>query len=467
LFAQETGSASAARAQRLREIVLADDAIERLADVVIGTGVPGPVLIVQDETPITRAGALIKPLVASVFTAADCATRVIQLHHDDELHTTPDQIALVREALIENLTVIALGSGTIADIAKHAVMGFESEHPMSPLRLVIVQTANSVCAFTSSLAVVTTDGVKRTLPSRLADMLVIDTRLLADAPLAYTRGGIGDASVAAVSFADYRLSYLLGFTAWEPLSFELMEFPRSRFLGGFPTLGHRDAAGMSALALDLAATGLSMTVAGESAPVSGLEHVTSHTLDMAAAYHGRPVGNHGSQCALASILSLIAWQKLLTEVDLSQLDPATIDPAAEQAKVEAAFGRIDDDGRAWRECWADYTAKILAWQARRDDILAFVDQWPAHRADLQRFTTQPEVYVAALAASGHPLRFEDIPTGLDESQARWAFTNARLMRQRTSVADLLGFAGYWTEEFISAVFDTYHDLIPVKQRSFQ
>jgi glycerol-1-phosphate dehydrogenase [NAD(P)+] len=443
----------------LREIVLVDDAIDRLVDIVFGAGPRGPVLIVQDETVITRHGAPVKPVVAAAFVAAGSPTRVVQLHDDVELHTTPDHIATVRAALTEGLTVIALGSGTVTDITKHAVHGFETAYPDSPLRLFVVQTANSVCAFTSSLAVVTIDGVKRTLPSRLADALILDTQILAEAPPEYTDGGVGDASVAAVSFADYRLSHLLGFTRWEPLAFELMEFSRQRFLAGFPTLGQRDAEGMSALALDLAATGLCMTVAGESAPVSGLEHVTSHTLDMAAAYYGRPVGNHGSQCALASILSLIAWQKLLTEADLSGLDPATIDVTAEQAKVEAAFGHIDKDGLAWRECWSDYAAKIHAWQAGRDQILAFVRQWPQHRGDLGRFTAEPEAYVAALAATGHPLRFADIPTGLDETQARWAFTNARLMRQRTSVADLLGFAGYWTEEFIAAVFDTYHDLI--------
>ncbi|MDR0416384.1 MAG: hypothetical protein LBH76_03530, partial [Propionibacteriaceae bacterium] len=69
----------------------------------------------------------------------------------------------------------------------------------------------------------------------------------------------------------------------------------------------------------------------------------------------------------------------------------------------------------------------------------------------------------ALAAAGHPLRFEEIPTGLDEDQARWAFANARLMRKRTSVADLLGFAGLWTEDFVDDVFETYRQLVAAYQ----
>lgn len=446
------------RSLNLIEIVLAEDAITFLPTIVLEGTVSATVVIVQDETDIRRAGASLKPLVARALVAAGCDTRVVTLHDNTELHTRPTHIATVKAALAPGVRVVSLGSGTITDITKHAVFEFETEHPGDRLRLFAVQTANSVVAYTSNQAVITFDKVKRTLPSRLPDVLVLDTRILADCPSEYTLGGIGDAFVVASSFADYRLVSLLGLGRWEPLSWPLMEHPLEQFLARDPVLADRSEAGMGVLALDLAACGLSLSLAGESAPVSGLEHVTSHTLDMSAEHFHRPIGNHGSQCGLATIFTLIAYDRLLALPEL-MLDIDAIDEAAEQDRVRSAFGHLDEDGTAWQECWRDFAAKIRSWRDNRQAIGGFARNWLQHREDLRRFVAGPEAFVAALAATGHPLRFEEIPTGLTEAQARWAFTNSRLMRKRTSVADVLGFAGLWTPELIDDIFSTYHQLI--------
>ena len=59
---------------------------------------------------------------------------------------------------------------------------------------------------------------------------------------------------------------------------------------------------------------------------------------------------------------------------------------------------------------------------------------------------------------GHPLYFEDVPPGIAEAQARWAFSYARMMRKRLSVADVLYFFGFWNDEFVDSVFTQFHDL---------
>jgi glycerol-1-phosphate dehydrogenase [NAD(P)+] len=77
---------------------------------------------------------------------------------------------------------------------------------------VIVQTANSVNAFSDDMAVLLVRGVKRTLPSRWPDALIVDLQVLADAPPApqsrrrrRTRrdvDGSADWRLAAASGAD-------------------------------------------------------------------------------------------------------------------------------------------------------------------------------------------------------------------------------------------------------------------------
>ncbi|MFV0406232.1 MAG: iron-containing alcohol dehydrogenase [Propioniciclava sp.] len=456
-YAAATAMSGRDRSLRLAEIRLGPQALDDCVDVALAES-RSRVVLVQDETPVHRSGHLVKPLIRARFSRSGADIAQVVLTGPGEVHTTTEQITTVQRQLRSGDVVVALGSGTIADITKHAVHAFETAHPGVQLRLVVIQTANSVCAYTSGLAVVTTDGVKRTLPSRLPDVLVLDTQLLAEAPEVYTLGGIGDASVAAGSFADYRLVHLLGLGPWEPLSWELMQPSRTRLLGQHPVLADRGDAGTGTLGIDLAACGLAMTWAGDSAPLSGLEHVTSHMLDMAAPADRRPVGNHGSQCALATILTLIAYRKLLDQ-DRLVLESGPVDDLAERERVYRTFARIDDTGKAARECWADYRLKLTAWQQHQSEVQAFADAWSDHRAELSAYVADPAQFVAGLAAAGHPLRFDAIPTGLDEDMVRWAFGGARLMRKRTNVADLLSSAGLWTEDFLDDVFADYRSLL--------
>src|SRR5690349_4666064 len=77
-----------------------------------------------------------------------------------------DNVARGRAAIGGQPTaVVALGSGSVCDVAKHTCYLAEREDNTSTT-LVLVPTAASVTAFTSSLAVLLVDGVKRTRPSR-------------------------------------------------------------------------------------------------------------------------------------------------------------------------------------------------------------------------------------------------------------------------------------------------------------
>jgi glycerol-1-phosphate dehydrogenase [NAD(P)+] len=419
------------------------------------------VLIVCDETEILRNGT---PLKTSVFAALENVGvdyQVLVLTTDTELHTTPAEIGRVKELIKPRMDVISLGSGTVADITKHAVFEYETEAG-EKLDLTVVQTANSVCAFTSGLAVITAEGVKRTVPSRLPDNLVLDTTVLAQAPRAYTLGGIGDSSVAASSIADYRLANMLQVGGWDPVAWKVVEEGRNRFLSKDAALADPGIVGATRLALDLSACGLAMTFAGESAPLSGLEHVTSHMLDLSANHFGRAVGNHGSQCGLATVLVLIAFEHLIEKVDVSSIDLAgmmdRLDERQELDSVKAAFNPIDPSGAVWRECWSDYKTKLDAWTSNTEALKAFQKSWVKNRTELQSYLTSPEQFMSSLAATGHSLFFEDVFPGIPEEEARWAFSNARLMRKRISVADVLYFFGAWDDEFIDSVFARFHSI---------
>jgi hypothetical protein len=196
----------------IREIVVRSNALAGLPDLLSRLDAPRRVLLLQDGQPYTRGGASLKPLVYDLLAGAGWAVATLTLPPSAEGTVLADleNVDIVRAAIGgQPTTVVALGSGTICDIAKHACFLAEGEDD-TQTTLVLVPTAASVTAFTSSLAVLLVDGVKRTRPSRFPDAVLCDLETLADAPAAMTRAGLGDCVARFISYGDWYLAHHLG-----------------------------------------------------------------------------------------------------------------------------------------------------------------------------------------------------------------------------------------------------------------
>jgi glycerol-1-phosphate dehydrogenase [NAD(P)+] len=456
--ALDPGDASALAG--LRVVAAGPDALEELPSILEGLRSGGAaVLVTQDRRPFARDGADLKPLVAERLRAAGHQVEVLELG-DASGHMESDfaEVDKVLPHLGGGRAVVALGSGKLCDVTKHACHLHATEHG-EQLPLVVVQTANSVIAFGSGMATITKDGVKRTWPSRLPDALVLDGRVLRDAPSDYTLGGIGDLAVIGVSFGDWRLGAELGLSTYVPASFEVLADVRDQFFSPGPAaFAARDLQGAATLAKLAALGGFAMTLAGQSSPMSGYEHVVSHMLDMRAGPSGRPVRSHGCQCGVSTVVCAVAWRRLLENLRPDRIDLDAMFPAPEvvEPHVRATFDALDPSGAMAAECWASYRGKLVAWQAARPRVEAFLRDWPERRARLAELVEPPETVVQTLAMANHPLRYEDL--GVPEDQARWAFQHGHLMRGRFSSADLLHFMGWLDDAFVEGVFAEYRRL---------
>ena len=424
------------------------------------------ILLIQDRRRFARDGADLKPMVHDQLRRAGFAVEVLELgDRNGSMHSDFAEVDQVRVRLRPDRTALALGSGKLCDVTKHACHTHEQETG-ERIPFVEVQTANSVVAFSSGMATITKDGVKRTWPSRLPDALVLDARILRDAPFEYTLGGIGDLAVTAVSFGDWYLGAELGITTYTPASFDILADVRDLLFSPeqAAAFGARSLEGMQTLAKLSALGGLAMTLAGQSSPLSGYEHVVSHMLDMSAEHHGRPVGSHGCQCGVSTIVCAIAWQRLLQDLRPDKVDLDACYPTVGQMepRVRATFDAIDPSGAMADECWTSYKPKLQDWQNARPRFEAFLRDWPGRRARLAELVDTPEKVVRSLARAGHPLRYEDL--GVPDTQARWGFENGHLMRGRFSSADLLNFLGWLDGAFVDEVFTQFHRLVDEQAR---
>jgi glycerol-1-phosphate dehydrogenase [NAD(P)+] len=321
---------------------------------------------------------------------------------------------------------------------------------------VVVQTAASVNAFSDDMAVLLKSGTKRTVPSRWPDALLVDLTVLAGAPPEMNLAGFGDLLAMWTAPADWYLARAVGMDdSYHHAPVGMLREQGQGLLAGAAGLRRREPEMLDRLARVLTLSGISLGVAGKTAPLSGTEHLVSHLIDMAAEGSHRRLALHGAQVAVAAVPVAAAWEVFLAEFDPPNVDADRLfpDAATLEPVVRRAFAAIDPSGRVGGECWNDYRRKLERWKDLRPRVEGFLENWPQHRSELGRMVVAPEALGGALVEAGAPARFGELDPPVSSETARWALGNCHLMRDRFTLADLLFFAGRWDEAFIGRILD--------------
>jgi glycerol-1-phosphate dehydrogenase [NAD(P)+] len=164
-------------------------------------------------------------------------------------------------------------------------------------------------------------------------------------------------------------------------------------------------------------------------------------LDMYHAQRGLPIGLHGAQVGVASVIAAAAWELLFERMADSASDTRlgtyVPDPTVAKHDVEAAFADLDPSGRIGAECWHDYSRKLQTWAEHEPNLRALV---------------RPSAEIGgALRAAGVACRFGELDPTISPDLARWAVSKCGLMRSRFTVVDLLTFLNWWGPDDIDWV----------------
>lgn len=440
----------------IRNMVFESGALWRLPDLLPGAGIKldQTLSVIMDPTLMLREGQNLKDLVLKILKDAGYQVDVIWLEpdHTGQIHTDFLQINHVKARLKKNSAVLSVGSGTVTDITKHACYTYQQEQGTSPLPFVVYQTANSVSAYTSNMAPTFMDGVKRTLPSRYPDVLICDLETLRDAPRAMTVAGVGDLLAAFGSYADWWLAYRLGLDKSYTGFAQILMGPLDEiFLEHAEGLRSGTLESTAMLAKLISLGGLAMSLSHATAPLSGYEHVISHVLDLIAEQKQRPLAQHGTQVALATVLTTASYQILFKEFEPTGVNLNNCYPSEGQmkARIDAAFSSLDSTGQVAAECWSDYRIKLDSWHAHRSDFKDVLRDWSSIRAHLATLVKPPEVVLQILHAIASPTRFEELTPVPTQAEVQLAFRHAPLIRRRFTLGDLFVFLN-WDQEALWA-----------------
>lgn len=425
----------------LGQVYVGPRAVVRLPGVVagLGAGRTGETVLLRDGVA-KRIGSHDLHSVVTTALRLDGPVRDLVLSGGHgTVHADEETVDAVLAGTAGARVLVTVGSGTLADLGKVAAAAHRLPH-------VIVQTAASVNGFADDQSVLLRSGVKRTVASRWPDALIVDADILAAAPPELNRAGVGDLMSMFTALPDWLLASTVGFNAgYHQTPVDMVRPHGERLLALAPRLAAADPGALAVLAELLTLSGVSMGVAGCTSPSSGMEHLISHLLDMHAAANGHDPDSHGAQVGVGSVVAAATWARVRAMLGTGAVPDIRLpDPDGAKRRIEDAFLPLDATGRTAAECWAAYSVKLRELGRLLPRLRRLLALWRPLDKQLGQLLVGPARLTDTLGVLGAPVKFADLRPGYGPEVARWAITNAHLMRERFTIADLgdlLGLGG--------------------------
>lgn len=244
-----------------------------------------------------------QPMLAAL-RAAGAAARLFVL---EEREPVADEktCARVSSAIGESDYVLAVGAGTLNDIAKYTTFHLGK-------KCGVLATAASMDGFTSGVTPLIKKGFKITENAQTVSDILIDFDILCAAPRIMTGAGIGDILAKFCCLTDWKLSHLLTGEEYDEEAASLMRTALSACVDNIGSITACGREGIDSLMRALLISGYAMVIAGNSRPASGAEHHMSHFLEMDFLRRGKPIPLHGVKVGLGTMVSLHMYHRLQT-----------------------------------------------------------------------------------------------------------------------------------------------------------
>ncbi|MCP4111613.1 MAG: sn-glycerol-1-phosphate dehydrogenase [Desulfobacteraceae bacterium] len=398
------------------EVCLSEDAYSVLAADCKKAVNNASVLLIEDENTHFAAGTRVLEFLQK--NSVKCKSVKLPSHTK-----VTDKLAeqIYKESL-EHALIIAVGAGAINDLGKYAASKRNMPYWAVP-------TAPSMNGYTSAIAAVTVEGVKRTLPATPPRYIYVDPDVIHHAPLRLRQSGFCDLLAKSVSDFDWKTESLLFGGSYCDLPSAIVSESESSYIDHPEKIRQGDEKTVTALSEGLLISGIAMTLAGSSAPASGGEHLISHFLDMRESLTKREPDLHGLQVGLGVVFSALCYQKLasLKEKDLKN--------AAENIFQADA----DMIPRVWDNLAPDVEKQFFKKRTHLLELDRLLPKnWQALRALFSK-VRKPDFFIDLIRRTGFEFTLKSL--NLTKDEFLLAALSARTIRERITVLDISAHAG--------------------------
>ncbi|MBQ8962958.1 MAG: iron-containing alcohol dehydrogenase, partial [Clostridia bacterium] len=380
--------------------------------------------------------------VDEILTAAgiDHVVYIVPLEKPDNVRIAPAEWetgSIIRHFDPSCDMFLAVGSGVLNDLCK--VAAHATGRPTA-----VVGTAPSMDGYASNSSSMEMNHVKVSLYNHGPEGILLDSEILAQAPMRMLWAGLGDMVAKYIAVCEWRISHIVTGEYYCGDVAELMRAALRKLMAVSDRITSRDPDAIAAIAEGLVLAGIGMAYAQISRPASGLEHYFSHMWEMMALERGVPYDLHGIQVGVGTLLTMKIYRKLLSDGTRPDRQKAeahmrAFDRAEWEAQVRRIFGKTADEiiaieDRVHKNDPARHATRLNNIVAHWDDILAII------REELPEYDALHDV----MAATGMPLTPADID--IPTRDVVNAFVGARDIRDKYLSCSLLWDMGL-TEEY--------------------
>ncbi len=313
----------------VRDVVIKSGAVNEVGKILDKNGFSKNILLVADKNTLKSADGIVESLKNfNVKYKIYDDLRIADMVHVEELEN------IIKD---KDISILSVGTGSVNDPCRLAAARQDK-------KLCIFGTAPSMDGFASYSSPIVCNGFKSSYAAKSPEVIIGDTKILANAPKPLKSAGFGDMVAKYVGLIDWQISSLLtGEYYCEKIASltrkavdELMEMADKVTADDEYTAGKIFEA--------LLRTGIGMSFSQNSRPASGSEHIVAHLIEcielrdnIIPNYHGEDIG--------VCTLKMLEYYNKLAECDSIE----TVYEKVDWDNVYEFYGDMEDDVRKLNE----------------------------------------------------------------------------------------------------------------------
>lgn len=197
--------------------------------------------------------------------------------------------------------ILAVGSGVLNDIAR--IVSYRTNKPYA-----IVGTAPSMDGYASVTSSLIVNGKKISIPGKYPSAIFADISVMRDAPMIMIQAGFGDVLGKLTALADWQLANVLEGEHYCETIARLVQKAVDKCVESAEGLAARDEHAIGCLIEALLLTGISIGLAGDTRPASGMEHILAHYWDVKAIEAGQEHPLHGNSVGVGTVITAMLYE---------------------------------------------------------------------------------------------------------------------------------------------------------------
>ncbi len=270
----------------LRDVVIDSGAVRRVGEILEKNAFPRDVLLVADKNTLAAAEGIADSLCGfNVEYKIYDSIRVAEMHHVCELED------IIKD---RDIGILSVGTGSVNDPCRLAAARQDK-------MLCIFATAPSMDGFASYSSPIVDGGFKLSYPAKTPEVIIGDTRILADAPTELKSAGFGDMIAKYVGLIDWRVSHILTGEVWCEKVASLTREATDELFAMADLVTSRDEATAGKIFESLLKTGIGMSFMQNSRPASGSEHIVAHLIECIELRDGKIPNYHGDDVGVCTL----------------------------------------------------------------------------------------------------------------------------------------------------------------------